>query len=196
MVRPHGFDDDEVADGLLDAFRRRGFARTSIPHLTAATRLLPGSLYAAFGSKDDMFRGAVERYAGRLGAELAACGPGLDGIRELLDTVVRLTANDRERRGCLVLNATAEADVLSAETRRALDRALDGMRRLIRERLEQAQAPAGTAVDLEPLEALVFGAAVAIRVLGRAGRERRLLQAIADGATAAVRSQFDTRRRR
>jgi len=33
----------------------------------------------------------------------------------------------------------------------------------------------------------VFAAMVAIRVLGRAGQDRRLLQDIADGAVAAVR---------
>ena len=43
MVRPRGFDVDEVSEGLLNAFWLRGFARTSIPDLTAATGLLPGS---------------------------------------------------------------------------------------------------------------------------------------------------------
>jgi hypothetical protein len=54
--------------------------------------------------------------------------------------------------------------------------------------LREAEKDAGVRLDVERLEALCFAAAVATRVLGRAGQPRRLLQAIADGATAAVRT--------
>jgi TetR/AcrR family transcriptional repressor of nem operon len=187
MGRPRGFDVDEAADGLLQTFWRRGYARTAVPGLTEATGLLPGSLYAAFGSKEDMFRVAIDRYVTRIRHALTTERRGLDAVRHVLDAVVRLTAGDPERRGCLVLNAIPEATTLSAETRAALQAALDEMRALLRTHLREAEADAGVALDVERLDALCFGAAVAIRVLGRAGQPRRLLQAIADGATAAVR---------
>src|SRR6186713_1095320 len=109
MVRPRGFDGDEAADGLLAAFWHHGYARTSIPSLTEATGLLPGSLYAAFGSKEDMFRVAVERYVAEIRAAVTSDRRGLAGLEFVLDTVVRLTVKDRERRGCLVLNAIPES---------------------------------------------------------------------------------------
>jgi hypothetical protein len=37
MARPRGFDEDEVAEGLLAAFWHHGYARTSIPSLTETT---------------------------------------------------------------------------------------------------------------------------------------------------------------
>jgi TetR/AcrR family transcriptional repressor of nem operon len=191
MARPRGFDDDAAADGLLAAFWRHGYARTSIPTLTDATGLLPGSLYAAYGSKEDMFRVAVGRYVDAIRRELTSARRGLAAIQYVLDAVVRLTAKDPERRGCLVLNAIPESRTLAPETRRALQDALDELRRLLRGRLREAEADTGARLDLERLEALCFGAAVAIRVLGRAGQPRRLLQAIADGATAAVRDALD-----
>ena len=185
MARPRGFDDGEVARGFLDTFWRHGYARTSIPSLTEATGLLPGSLYAAFGSKEDMFRVAVERYVAEIRAAVTSERRGLAGLQFVLDTVVRLTVKDRERRGCLVLNAIPESTTLSDATRRALQDALDEMHALLRRHLREA---AGTAAaDLDQLEALCFGAVVSIRVLGRAGQPRKLLQAIADGAAAAAR---------
>jgi AcrR family transcriptional regulator len=190
MVRPREFELEEVGEGLLNAFWLRGFARTSIPDLTAATGLLPGSLYAAFGSKEDMFRIAVERYVSQLRAAISNRVRGLAGVQDVLDTVVRLTASDPERRGCLILNTIPESSSLSAPTRHQLQRGLQAMRRFVRDRLREAQDDAGTSVDLDPLAALVFAAAVAIRVLGRAGLDRRLLQDIADGATAAVRQSL------
>ena len=77
---------------------------------------------------------------------------------------------------------------MSAETREQLDAALQSMRALLRARLREAQRDAGTMVDLEPLVALLFAASVAIRVLGRAGHDRRFLQQIATGAIEAARS--------
>jgi TetR/AcrR family transcriptional regulator, transcriptional repressor for nem operon len=191
MARPRGFDDDAAADGLLAAFWSHGYARTSIPTLTEATGLLPGSLYAAFGSKEAMFRRAIERYVVAIRRAVSSDARGVAAIRHVLDTVVRLTAKDPERRGCLVLNAIPEATTLSDKTRRALQDGLDEMRRLLRRHLREAAEDAGVRLGAEKLEALCFGAAASIRVLGRAGQPRRLLQAIADGATAAVADAVD-----
>src|SRR5215831_19870947 len=116
MVRPRQFDADEVEDTLLDVFWSRGYAHTSIDDLAVATGLLRGSLYAAYPSKEEMFRAATRRYVAQLTAALASKRRGLDGAQHILDTVARLTAHDPERRGCLVLNAIPEAHALSAET--------------------------------------------------------------------------------
>jgi TetR/AcrR family transcriptional repressor of nem operon len=191
MVRPRSFDPDEVAEGLLEAFWLRGFARTSITDLTDATGLLPGSLYAAFGSKEDMFRVAAERYVAQIRAAVTSGIPGIEGVKKALDTVVRLTARDPDRRGCLLLNAIPESASFSDETRREVEGGIQEMRLFLRDRLREAQAASDEQVDLDPLVALVFAAMVAIRVLGRAGHNRRLLQDIADGATAAVRRCFE-----
>jgi TetR/AcrR family transcriptional repressor of nem operon len=192
MVRPRQFDPADVDEALLDVFWSRGYARTSIEELTAATGLLRGSLYAAYGSKEGMFRAATRRYAADLAAAIATDRRGLDGARHVLDTVVRLTVADRERRGCPILNAIPEAHGLSAETRNELQGGLAAMQALLRRRVREAQADAGRPdVDLEPLVAMLFAASVAIRVLGRAGENRRLLQNIAKGAIDAARRCFN-----
>src|SRR5262249_18318803 len=151
MARPREFDHDEATEGVLAAFWRHGYARTSIPTLTEATGLLPGSLYAAFGSKEEMFRLAVERYVAAIRPEATSERRGVAGIQHVLDTVVRLTAKDPERRGCLVLNAIPEATTLAAETRRTLQDGLDEMRRLLRTHLREAQEESGVTLDVERL---------------------------------------------
>jgi len=191
MARPRAFDMEVVAEGLLNAFWLHGFTRTSIAHLTEATGLLPGSLYAAFGSKEQMFGIAAERYTKELRAALAGGEAGLEGIRHALDTVVRLTATDPERRGCLLINAIPETSSLSPENCDRVERGFREMRGFLRQRLVEAQerrkpSKKSESIDLHQLSTLVFAAMVAIRVLGRAGQDRRLLQDIADGAVAAV----------
>ena len=192
MVRPRQFDPAEVDEALLGVFWSRGYARTSIEELTDATGLLRGSLYAAYGSKEDMFRAATKRYVADLAAALATDKTGLDAVQHVLDTVARLTARDPERRGCLILNAIPESHTRSAETRAELDGGLKAMQALLRARLREAQAEAGTDLDLEPLAAMLFASSVAIRVLGRAGQDRKLLQNVAKGAIEAARRCFES----
>jgi len=192
MARPRQFELEAVAEGLLSAFWLHGYTRTSIAHLTEATGLLPGSLYAAFGSKEQMFRLAADRYVKELRVALAGGAAGIEGIQHVLDTVVRLTVKDPQRRGCLLINAIPETSSLSPETRSRVERGFKEMRGFVRHRLREAQETAKTgeqktSAELDQLSNLVFAALVAIRVLGRAGQDRRLLQDIADGAAAAVR---------
>jgi TetR/AcrR family transcriptional repressor of nem operon len=190
MVRPRQFEPAEVEEALLGVFWSRGYARTSVEELCDATGLLRGSLYAAYGSKEDMFRAATRRYVADLAAALATDKTGLDAAQHVLDSVARLTARDPERRGCLILNAIPESHALSAETRGELDAGLRAMQALLRARLREAQAEAGTDLDLEPLAAMLFASSVAIRVLGRAGQDRKLLANVAKGAIEAARRCF------
>ena len=188
MVRPRQFDPAQVDEALLDVFWSRGYARASIEELTQATGLLRGSLYAAYGSKEDMFRAAIRRYAADLAAAIATDKTGLDGAQHVLDTVVRLTVRDPDRRGCVILNAIPESHAMSAEMREELQDALRSMQALLRKRLREALAEAGrTDIDADPLVAMLFAASVAIRVLGRAGQDRKLLQNVARGAIDAAR---------
>jgi len=190
MARPRAFATEDVEDALLRVFWARGYANTSIDDLTGATGVLRGSLYAAYRSKEGMFRVATRRYLAELATALATRKKGLEGARHVLDTVARLTVADPERRGCLVLNAIPESHALGTDTRAELHAALGSMQALLRARLREAQAKAGTDVDLEPIVAMLFAAAVAIRVLGRAGAERRLLRKISTGAIESARRWF------
>jgi TetR/AcrR family transcriptional repressor of nem operon len=192
MARPRQFESADVEEALLGVFWSRGYARTSIDELSAATGLLRGSLYAAYGSKEEMFRAAARRYVARLAAALASDEKGIEGARRILETVVRLTARDPDRRGCLILNAIPEAHGLSPDTREMMQAALRSMQALFRARLREAQAEAGTDLDLEPLVAMLFAASVSIRVLGRAGHNRRLLNDITKGTIEAARRCFES----
>jgi TetR/AcrR family transcriptional regulator, transcriptional repressor for nem operon len=192
MARPRAFDMDATLDGMLDVFWRKGFAGTSIPDLSAATDLLPGSLYAAFGSKDEMFRLSLGRYAAWLAARMPRDTTGLDGIKAGLDTIVRLTVADRERRGCPMLNAIPEANALSSETQADITAGLTWMRRYFEKRLGEALAETKASLDVDQMASVLLAAAVSIRVLGRSKLPQQTLQQIADGATEAARNALAT----
>jgi AcrR family transcriptional regulator len=61
--RPRAFDVDSALDRAVEVFWRHGYEGASLSDLTDAMGINRPSLYAAFGSKEDLFRKAVARYA-------------------------------------------------------------------------------------------------------------------------------------
>lgn len=91
------------------AFWKQGYEGTSMADLVAATGLASARLYAAFGSKQDLFREAVARYEAGDGsfADKALEAPeGVHGAIEKLLTDAVLTYTRRGRpQGCMVVSA-------------------------------------------------------------------------------------------
>ena len=110
MARPAGFDRDEVLGKATATFWEHGYHATSITDLVEATRLQPGSLYAAFESKQGLFLAALDHYARqskqRLRLVLAAAHDPLSGIREFFGQLV--SAGGVPGRGCLLVNTVLE----------------------------------------------------------------------------------------
>jgi AcrR family transcriptional regulator len=60
--RPRAFDRTAALDAAVRLFWRQGYEGTSIADLTSAMGVMPPSLYAAFGNKEDLYREALARF--------------------------------------------------------------------------------------------------------------------------------------
>src|SRR3954452_22480586 len=111
MVNKPQFDEAELLEAALETFWQNGFAATSMIDLAQATGVQRGSLYNAYGDKEQLFLLAFERYSGRF----------LDFVRHTLsspDPAVALTAlfkgaianmtEGAPSRGCLTTKITIE----------------------------------------------------------------------------------------
>lgn len=63
MPRRPTYDRDHLIDLASALFWKQGWAGTSLKDLEQVLGLKPGSIYAAFGSKADLFALALDRYA-------------------------------------------------------------------------------------------------------------------------------------
>ncbi len=62
MARPRQFDEEKVIESLMNVFWEKGYQATSMQDLVAASGLLKGSLYGAFGDKHAMYLAALKHY--------------------------------------------------------------------------------------------------------------------------------------
>ena len=126
----------------MDLFWARGYDGVSLEDLTRAMgNISPPSFYAAFGSKDALFREAATLYRDTCGMrvmEALNVSPVRDGIEGMMHTAVETFLENKEAPGCLITLAAPH----STRTGKGVHEHLKGMRcegiELIRRRLLKA----------------------------------------------------------
>jgi TetR/AcrR family transcriptional regulator, transcriptional repressor for nem operon len=112
MGRIRKFDVEEALDAALEMFWQQGFDGTPIHTLCHAMDLQPGSVYAAFGSKRDLFVAAVRRYIETVSAEavdrINGAPSGLQGLREYFAHLIDAMVEGKRQWGCLITNSLIE----------------------------------------------------------------------------------------
>ena len=129
MGRAQPYDRDAALAAATALFWRKGYHATSLKDLEAALSMKPGSIYAAFKSKEALFLESLDRYfvAGRdeLSAIVETTTSPLCALADFL-----LSFADTERTGngpyaCMVvktmLDATLEDAEIAARSRQYLD---------------------------------------------------------------------------
>ena len=194
--RPRTFDADDALDRAIEVFWRQGYEGTSLTDLTAAMGVNRPSLYAVFGTKEDLFRRAVARYAERDMAYVLASlrQPTAFEVAQafLRDNVVAITRRDRPR-GCL----TVQGGAACGPANRGIVEFLAASR-LIGERafadrfaraVKAGDLPAGTEPDALARYLMVVSEGLAVHAA--AGASRAKLRRVAALALAAFPAQPD-----
>ncbi|WKX11287.1 TetR/AcrR family transcriptional regulator [Streptomyces sp. NL15-2K] len=141
MARTREFDTEAAVSRAMELFWTRGYEATSVRDLTQHLGIGQGSLYAAFGDKDGLYRAALERYRTTLAAAaLRSLEEGADArsaIRTLLVERIRI-AVEQDGRGCLVVNAACERLPEDSSVRRIVRDMQDAIRDALTEVLRVA----------------------------------------------------------
>lgn len=116
--RPRTFDAEEALDRALDVFWEHGYEGASMTDLLTAMAMNKPSLYRVFGSKEALFRQAVQRYAERdmAYARAALAEPTAFRVAQtfLRDNVKAITQPDRPA-GCLSLQGGLSCSAENAD---------------------------------------------------------------------------------
>ncbi|EKT0591048.1 TetR/AcrR family transcriptional regulator [Morganella morganii] len=104
--RPREFDREVALRKAEQVFWQRGYEGTSMSDLVAALGIASARIYAAFGSKENLFREAIALYLAEEGAFADAALQEPDtrsAIKKLLTGAVDTYTRDDRPHGCMVV---------------------------------------------------------------------------------------------
>jgi AcrR family transcriptional regulator len=192
MAGTKQFNEEEALDRALDLFWRRGFGPTSMQDLAQATGVIRGSLYHAYGDKQAIFLRIFERYRERFlaGVSEALSSPVIDDalrryFRFSIATMTEVGSGDGPR-GCLTTKTATDETAMDASIREALRSLLDGLGRLLEERLSRADDQDRLALAPAAAATLIVTLTRGLVVMERVYRNPAQLEAIADDLARLV----------
>ena len=175
----------------LRLFRERGYEGTSIADLQEALGIAAPSLYAAFGSKEALFKEAVERYRCDVEAAMTRAVSQARTTKATIEAMLRANAvavtEPGEPRGCLFVQGALAASPSNGVVERYLHaKRLDGQRnmtKVLKAGVASGDVPAS--VDIAAVASFYIAFALGLTIQARDGASRASLMAAVDCAMAA-----------
>ncbi|RWB30159.1 MULTISPECIES: TetR/AcrR family transcriptional regulator [unclassified Mesorhizobium] len=113
--RPREFDRDQALEKARDAFWTRGYEGTSMADLVSVLGLASPRIYAAFGSKESLFREAVALYEANEGGFATRALAEEPTARQVIERMLREAVETYTRpgrpQGCMVVSAATNCAV-------------------------------------------------------------------------------------
>lgn len=191
MARPREFDEDALLDATVQCFWRHGYEATSVKDLIGKTGITAASLYNAYGDKRGLFRAALDRYVEcSIEDRIRRCEalPPRQAINAFFDEILRRSLNDREHKGCMLVNSALEMAPHDPEFQKIIAGVLTRVERFFLHCINTGQAD-GTVTQSLPAETLarhLLGVLMGVRVLARVRPERALLKGVIAPALALI----------
>ena len=180
--RPRGFDRDTAVEQAMCLFWEHGYEATSLAHLRQGMGgISSASFYAAFASKEALFRETLALYVDSYGTSLAPLFdptiPPRDAVEQALRASVDMQTDNGHPLGCLICASTvscspdaADVQQLAAEIRASNHAAI---RACVDRAIALGQLPGDR--NASAIAAMFNGFLLSISALARDGVERSTL---------------------
>ena len=112
MARTREFDPEKALQVAVDVFWEKGYFDASVDEVVRRSGVAKYGIYGTFGTKDELFKKALLRYAEdrRAGMQsyLRSDDAALPELRKFYREAARMMTSDDHRYGCLLCNAGTE----------------------------------------------------------------------------------------
>ncbi len=192
MPSEKGYKREVLLDRAIELFRRQGYSGTSTAELVAELGVNRKSMYSEFGSKQELFEAALERYSqvhlSRVLAPIEDPGADAGSIRRAFGIYASAIDGNFAGLGCLMANTAVERAALDEGSARFVDAYLDRLNVGFRNALENAHTAGDIAddVDLDDQAAFLAMSVVGISALIRANASAETVHAAGRAVTRQV----------
>ncbi len=189
--RPRGFDRDAALKSAMEVFWSKGYEGAQLVDLTRAMGISPPSFYAAFGTKEEAFREAVDLYVETVGSApmraLERARTLRSGLKVLMKGSIDV-ALSTEAGGCMLILGIVNHLPESAGAAAYLKAARQLTHQLIEKRIRRAieEGELASACDAAALANYYHGILQAISFQARDGASRAELSRLIDPALAVL----------
>ncbi|MDH3296204.1 MAG: TetR/AcrR family transcriptional regulator, partial [Acidimicrobiia bacterium] len=166
----------------VELFRRQGYNATSTAELVDELGVNRKSMYAEFGSKQQLFEATLDHYndhhLSRVLAPLEGPDAGIDGIRRAFESYAEASTGWARGRGCLLCNTAVELGALTAGVDRRVAAYFERLTRAFNNALENSrrQGDLVPSTDVDELAGFLttalIGVAASIRAEAPPGQVR------------------------
>lgn len=187
------FDEQEIVGKAMTVFWEKGFEPASMADLIASTGITRGSIYNAFGGKEQLFIQSLKKYdqdhRRALLSHLEAIDDPARALAELFDGLVSDTLADPQKKGCFLVNTTSDLATHGEEVNSLVRTGMREFEAFFRRSIEvgQARKQFPATIDPEATAKGLMGMVVAIRVLGRGLFDEASLRTLAIQAQRLLR---------
>jgi AcrR family transcriptional regulator len=187
--RPRTFERTEALRQAMGLFWEQGYEGTSISELAAAMGINSPSLYAAFGSKEALFREAVALYDETTG-EATTSALREPTARQAMEALLRnnlVAYTDPETpRGCMIVLAANIGKTKNEEVRQYVAEyrrnTISMLQERLRQGIEDGDVPPGA--DIAAISAFFTTVLHGLSIQAHDGASREELQDVATAAMA------------
>jgi AcrR family transcriptional regulator len=190
--RPRTFDRQEALKRAMNVFWALGYEGTTLVDLLEAMgNITPTSFYAAFGSKEKLFREAVELHNKTFGCvmqrSLNENPTARESIEGLLRTAVGVFCETDHPRGCMVVLGAVNCTRPNEKIQSYLREMRQMASKTIRQRLERGvkEGDVSAKADLNGLASFYTTVMHGLSIQARDGASKKALNAAVDYAMSA-----------
>ena len=189
--RPRSFDRDAALCAAMKCFWKLGYEGASMAELTQAMGINSPSLYAAFGSKEELFRAAVQLYLATEDCKSRDILEAAPTARAAFDAMLRNGVGNLTRsgapRGCLLILGDSNATPENSGVRQYLTQRRRDIQATLEQRLQRGIAdgdlPAGA--DVTAMAGFYMTVLQGLSLRARDGTAQDALLQVVDAAMAA-----------
>lgn len=192
MPRTPKFHRETALNNALKLFWRKGYHATSMKDIEEEMDMRPGSIYAAFGNKEALFKETLQEYSvlatNEFREALSQRSSVLQGISLYLRNIAIMTATCAPTKACMLVKTLLEFtpdDKAFSDPARSY---LDELEQLFTETFELAQQRGEIGHSQSParLARLLQTNIIGLRTMARRDIPQQQLQSLADDIVARI----------